>query len=208
VQRLRGDAVAAEASFLKSIALDGSSPDARVALAQLYFDTERPSEAERQLRSALDAKPTDLEANRMLASYLVQTNHCDEAEQHWLNVAAESPDASGTIALADYYVWSGRPDDALRVLEPLMAGRDDSGVAAGRVAAIAYDRGERARAAQIVDDLLARNSSNIDALLLRARMSLEDHDVAEAREYAHRAASMAPREAAVREVLAAIGADH
>ena len=207
VQRQRGDAASAEASFLKSLDLDASSVDARVALARVYFETERPVDAERQLRSALDAHPTDLEANRILASYLVQTNQCDEAESYWLNVAAQSPDGSGTIALADYYVASGRPDDALRVLEPLMAGRDHSSDATTRVAAILYDRGERTRAAQLVDDLLVGDPSDIDALLIKARMSLGDRDIANAREFAHRAAAMAPQAAAVREVLAAIGTD-
>ena len=75
------------------------------------------------------------------------------------------------------------------------------------VAAILYDRGERAKASDVIDGLLTEEPSNVDGLVLKARMSLGDSDVAHAREYAHRAASMAPNAAAVREVLAAIDSD-
>jgi tetratricopeptide (TPR) repeat protein len=207
IQRQRGNALAAETSLLKAIALDPSSPESRVALAQIYFDTDRHAEGEQQLRSALDAKPADLEANLLFASYLTETEQCLDAEPYWLNVAAQSPDSSGVLSLADYYMSSGRPDDALRVLEPLTSKPDDGGVAKSRIAAILYDRGDRAKATQVVDDLLADQPSNVNALVLKARMSLAVQDIANARDYAHRAAEMAPRAAAVREVLAAIDSE-
>jgi tetratricopeptide (TPR) repeat protein len=207
IQRQRGNALAAEASLLKAIALDPSSSASRVALAQVYFDTDRLADGERQLRSALDTTPKDLDANLLFASYLTSTDQCVDAEPYWLNVAAESPDGSGVLSLADYYVSSGRPDDALRVLQPLTSRPKDSGVVKSRVAAILYDRGDREKATQVVDDLLAEEPSNVNALVLKARMSLAVQDIPNARGYAHRAAEMAPRAAAVREVLAALDAD-
>jgi len=210
IQRQRGNALAAEASLLKSIDLDPSSTASRVALARIYFDTDRLADGERQLRAALDGSPKDLAANRLYASYLNETDRCEDAEPYWLNVAAQSPDGSGVIALADYYMSSGRPDDALRVLQPMTVGtRPEGSLAKTRVAAILYDRGDRAKAVQAVDGLLTDEPSNVDALVLKARMSLGESDIAHAREYAHRAAEMAPRAAAVREVLSAIdgGAD-
>jgi len=208
IQRQRGNALAAEASLLKAIALDPSSSEARVTLAQLYFDTDRFADGERQLRAALESKPKDLAANKLYASFLNETDRCEDAEPYWLNVAAQSPDGSGVIALADYYMSSGRPDDALRVLQPMTVGkRDEGSLAKSRVAAILYDRGERAKASDVIDGLLTEEPSNVDGLVLKARMSLGDSDVAHAREYAHRAASMAPNAAAVREVLAAIDSD-
>jgi tetratricopeptide (TPR) repeat protein len=206
VQWQRGNADAAEASLLKSIDLDSTSTGSRVTLAELYFQTERAADGARQLRSALDVNPTDLEANRLYAGYLVGTNQCEDAEPYWKNVATQSPDGSGALALADYYMFSGRSDDALRVLEPLAAKRE-AGPAGTRVAAILYDRGDRAKAGQVVDELITTDPSNVEALVLKARISLNEHNVAQAREYAHRAATMAPRAASVREVLAAIGTD-
>jgi tetratricopeptide (TPR) repeat protein len=207
IQRQRGNALAAEASLLKALALDPSSSASRVALAQVYFDTDRLADGERELRTALDANPKDLDANLLFASYLTETEQCVDAEPYWLNVAAQSPDGSGVLSLADYYMSSGRPDDALRVLQPLTSSPKESGVAKSRVAAILYDRGDREKATRAVDDLLAEEPSNVNALVLKARMSLAVQDIPNARDYAHRAAEMAPRAAAVREVLAAIDAD-
>jgi tetratricopeptide (TPR) repeat protein len=206
VQWRRGDAAAAERALLKAIALDPASTPSRVSLARLYFDTDRPDDGASQLRAALDESPHDVDANRMYASYL-EANQCGDASPYLQDVAAQTPDGSGGLALADYYVSSGRVDDALEVLQPLAMGADAGGAARGRVAAILYDRGQRPQAAQIVDGLLKEDASNLNALLLKARMSLDVSDIADAREYAHRAAEMSPGAAAVREVLAAIGTD-
>jgi predicted Zn-dependent protease len=72
-----------------------------------------------------------------------------------------------------------------------------------RVAAIMYDRGDRAHATKLVDQVLEQHQSNVNALLLKARMSLDDNDVAKAREFAHRAAAITPDAPAVRNMLAA-----
>ena len=205
VQYQRGDATAAESSLLQAIELDRASAETHTTLAQLYFDTGRPAEGAHQLRSALEIDPDDLTANRLYASYLVETNYCADAEPYWQTLAAESKDRSGSLALADYYVWIGRPDDALRVLEPLAAGPDRGGVARARVAAILYDQGDRTAAARAVDELLAQDPG-VDGLILKARMSLNAPDMAQARDYAHRAAALAPQSPAVRDVLAAIAA--
>jgi predicted Zn-dependent protease len=82
--------------------------------------------------------------------------------------------------------------------------RDEGGAAKMRVASILYDRGDRSKAATMVDDLLEHNQSSVDGLLLKARMSLDGGDAASARELVHRAAAVAPDAPAVRDMLAAV----
>ena len=194
---------AAESSLLKAIELDASSPDSYVTLAQLYFDTGRTDDAAAQLRAALDADPNDPAANRAYASYLVETNQCSDAEPYWKNLAAQSTDGSGALALADYYVLSGRPDDALQVLRPLTV-QDGDGAVRTRMASILYDRGDHSKATGLVDEVLAHDPSNVSGLLLKARISLDQHDTARAREYAHQAAITAPEAPAVRDMLVSL----
>ena len=53
-------------------------------------------------------------------------------------------------------------------------------------------------------EILAQDQSSVAGLLLKARMALDAHDTAGAREYAHKAAAVAPEAPAVREFLAAL----
>ena len=203
VQLRRGNARAAEASLLQAIKLEPSAADARVSLGQLYLESGRAADGKQQLLAALDVAPDNLAANRTYASYLVTTEDCADAEKYWQMVAAKSPDDSGMLSLADYYVWSGRPDDALRVLAKVSS-RDHSGAATVRTASILYDRGEQSTAARMVDALLAHDQASVNGLLLKARMSLDGGDAASARELVHRAAAVAPDAPAVREMLAQV----
>jgi tetratricopeptide (TPR) repeat protein len=122
--------------------------------------------------------------------YLVDATQCSEP-------------SSGLLAIADYYMWSGRPDDAVRVLKPL-ANTDRSAAAIARVAAIVYDRGDHAEAARLIGALLVKDPSNVEGLLLQARMALNEGELHEAREFAKKAAALAPDAPAVRTVLAAM----
>ena len=201
----RGDTKGAEASLLHAIKLDPAAADARVSLAQLYLETGRGADGAKQLRAALETSPDDLAANRTYASYLVATNQCDDAEKYWQAVAAKSHDDSGVLSLADYYVWAGRSDDALRVLSELKS-KDGGGAAKVRIASILYDRGEREKAGTMVDDVLQRDQASINGLLLKARISLDGGDAAAARDYVHRAAEVAPDTPAVRDMLALVNA--
>jgi tetratricopeptide (TPR) repeat protein len=203
VERRRGDVRAAEKSLEKALALDPKSTAARVDLADLYFSGGRTADGARQLRSALAANPSDIDANRAYAAYLTQTNDCAEAEAYWQKVAAASADGSGSVALADYYVYSGRPDDALRVLQPL-ATREGNVEAKGRLAALLFDRGDREGSARVVDQLLVDEESNVNGLVLKARLSLAGDDLASARDFLHRAAAVDPNAPAVRDMMAVL----
>jgi Tfp pilus assembly protein PilF len=174
-----------------------------VALAALYVESGRIDEGERQLRTALDNSPDDPEANRAYASLLVAADRCEDAERYWLKVAAESSDDSGTLSLADYYVYSGRPDDAKRTLARLTTGRDEHGAARLRIAAIDYDRGNRTAAERLVDQVLTLDTQNLTALVLKGRLALERGDRATTLEYAKRAARVSPEAPEVQSLLTA-----
>lgn len=206
LERRRGNARAAELALRRALDLDPGSTEARVDLSSVYLETGRAGDGVRELRAALEANPADLEANRAYGSYLVANDQCELAEPYWKRVAAASPDLSGTLSLADYYVYSGRQDDALKVLNAVPAERDGDGAARTRVATILYDRGDRKRAGSIIDSVLASSQTNVAGLLLKARIAMDEGDGASARELTHRAAQMSPNDAAVRQMLARFSA--
>jgi tetratricopeptide (TPR) repeat protein len=121
----------------------------------------------------------------------------------YLHDAAECNDRpTGLLAMADYYMWRDRPEDAMRILKTLVDANDAAATA--RVAAILYDRGDRQGAAQMLDRLLARDPSNVGGLVVRARIALNNGDLEQAHEYSRRAGAIAPDSAAVRTMAAAI----
>ena len=92
------------------------------------------------------------------------------------------------------------------MLQSVPATRDGEGGARTRLASILYDRGDRAKASRIVDELLGEDQANVTGLLLKSRIALDAHDTAVAREYAHKAAQIAPTMPAVRDMLARVSA--
>src|SRR6267378_1419863 len=52
---------------------NAAAANERVSLAQMYLESGRAADGERQLLAALDAQPDNVAANRTYASYLVTT---------------------------------------------------------------------------------------------------------------------------------------
>jgi len=204
IQRQRGRYKEAEASLRHAVKLDPVQTAARISLAQLLFENGRGTEGEREIKAVLAVDPGDVDANRTYASYLVGTEQCDTSEAYFKEAAARSNQVSDWLALADFYVWSKRPDEALKVLNEIAA-RDASGEVRARMASIMYDRGDRAGAGAVVDGLVQRDPSNVSGLLLQARMALDAGDTSRARDLVNRAATIAPSSPAVRDMLAALG---
>src|SRR5262249_16291687 len=192
LQRRAGNPAEAQASFLKATKLGPKSAKARVALASLYLDTGRANEGEKQLLLALDEFPNDPDANRAYAGLLVATDRCEDAEPYWKKVSDETADPTGSLSLADYYVYTERTDDALRVLTPLTTERDEGGEARMRVASIYYDRGEKSDAERLANEVLAHEPDNTNALILKSRLAIDRGDRAAALGFARHAARVAP----------------
>jgi len=204
VQRMRGNAAAAQASLQRALDLDPSNVGARVSLSQVYLQTGRTALGAQELRNAIASDPNDVEANRAYATFLVESDKCEDAETYWQQVAANSTDTSGPIALADFYVWSHRPDAALRVLSEVPASRDGDGGVRTRLASLLYERGDKSEASALVDAVMAGDQTNVSAWLLKARIALDAGDRAAAREFTHEAMQLAPSDPAVRTMQARI----
>jgi len=199
IQRMRGRNTDAEATFRRAVSLDPTSP-ARAKLAELLFDTKRDSDAVHELRAALTTDENDVVANRAYGRYLQTTAQCDDAEAYLKRAAEHSRELPDTLSLADFYVKSGRTDDALRVLKAKETA-DPNGAIRDRIASILYDRGEHDAATKMLDDSLTRNPSDVGGLLLQARLSMDKHDTMRARDLIHRAAALAPSSPAVKTML-------
>lgn len=73
------------------------------------------------------------------------SNRAPEAEPYLKTVAEAATDAGPRIALADYYVFVNRSDEALRILEAASTEGNFFATAKSRVASIQYAEPDRRR---------------------------------------------------------------
>ncbi len=171
LQELRGNRTNAEAAFLRVVDTTRGAPAAYLALANVYLAARQIPEAEVAIRGALQRAPRDVLGNRALAALYAATGREPEAEAPLRIVADESNDATGRLALADYYVAADRPADARAVLEPLTAGRGDVYEAATlRLAGLDARAGNRDAALARVEALIVRGGASATALTARAEL--------------------------------------
>jgi tetratricopeptide (TPR) repeat protein len=170
IQLARGNHAEAEAAFRKAVETNPKSLAAHLALANFLWSSNRPQDAEGAFKQALVLDPHNLLAQRALAGFYIGRGRAPEAEPY-LKATADadtSPSAPQKFALADYYVTQNRPDDALKVLEPLAGTKETSAAAQTRIASIKYSKRDGVEAQKIISDVLKRDPKNVAALLVNA----------------------------------------
>jgi tetratricopeptide (TPR) repeat protein len=196
MQFMRGDKAQAETAFRRAIDANQKSTAARLALANFYAVTGRRPEAEAQFKAALEIDGKDILANRALAYFYVASGRAPLAEEHLKTVADVAPNNGGKLILADYYIAMRRLDDARRVLEPIATADNEAFAAAKlRLAALGVVAGDPAEASRLVDDVLAKQPANTDALIAKAELLARAGKVDESLEAARSAVSSNPQSA-------------
>ena len=71
-------------------------------------------EAEQALEDALAQQADNMQANRALGVFYMSTGRADEAEPHFQAIAKTANSSAASLALADYYIVTKRPEDATR----------------------------------------------------------------------------------------------
>jgi cellulose synthase operon protein C len=147
----------------------------RKQLARFYISQRRPDDAEKELRAITAANPKDSQAAIDLIRFLYTVKGPAAADNE-LNARIK---AGGDVfpyqlAIAEFDFDQGKPDDSFKLLAQL--GGSDSptqAITAKILAAELYLRQKNTDAAEkIVDDILAQDSRNVDALKLRASIRL------------------------------------
>jgi len=179
-EALRGRSDRAEATFRRAVEVAPKSAAAHMALANYLSATNRRDEAEKSLRTAVAVEPTHVPALRAVGWFLTVTNRAKEAEPFLVDAARLDPKPDSKILLADFYVWSGRDADAVRVLEQVTSAGSTGAVDDMRLASIFY-RTDRPRAASLVKAVLKSHPENADAQMLSAQLAFDDHKLTEAK---------------------------
>jgi Flp pilus assembly protein TadD len=176
LQVAKGDLKAAEAAFKKALALSPEAIPARLALANLAWVTGQTAEAEAHVKAALAVDPSDFLANRALSYLYLLTGRVAEAEAPLKMLAETRPEPDGWLTLADYYIVARRLEDARTLLEKIAQDPVPSAAANARLrlAYLGLWAGNRQEAQRLIDEILARDQSHVEALVARAQLLLVD----------------------------------
>ena len=169
IQILRGNRDEAQAAFEKAVATDERSVPARLALANFYWAVGRRPDAEAQLKRALEIEPRNLLTNRVLAIFYTGTGRAAEAEPYLKVVADLAAGVEGKLGLADYYLSLGNREKARSILE-LIALNDPVHFpeAKLRLAGIDAASGNLTAGLSRVEEILAKQPRNAEALIAKA----------------------------------------
>ena len=193
IEAHQGDVAAAEKALRQAVEIDPKSVLGHLALGQFLAGQQRPNEAESSFKQAYTIDPKNARAARALATFYMASNRAPEAEPYFKSLAKNSPDPAPTLELADYYVAMRRPEDAIAILTKAAARKEGGADATVRLAAIEYEQGKTAEAHKLIDDLLARNARNSQALLVKARFLMREKKLDAALARAKAAVAVAPR---------------
>jgi tetratricopeptide (TPR) repeat protein len=194
VRLAQGDRVKAKAAFEKAIEIDPKSMSARLALAYFHWSNGDLVAAEETYKNALTVEPKNPLANRAMAAFYASTKRAPMAEPY-LKTMAETGNPAAVLQAADFYIGLGRIPDASALLTPLANDPKNGGQAQVRLAAIAYDAKDRAKAHSLIDAVIAKEPRNVRALLLKAQWLTIEGKPKDALDRAQTAVKSEPRSA-------------
>ena len=152
----------------------------RYRLAQLHLFSKNVDGAEATLRQAVTANPDSVEARLALASLLAAQRSFEVADKELAAIRAKDPDNLPLLlGIAEFYDRGGQPAKAETVYREVID-KDGTGpqglTARNRIAMAQLRAGKADDASKLVDEVLAENPRDADALVMRADLALAKGD--------------------------------
>jgi tetratricopeptide (TPR) repeat protein len=175
------DAAKAEETYRRAINVNDALPLSHTEYGKFLAQMNRLDEAEAQFRRAVEVAPGDYDARFVLASFYFVNKRNDKAEESYKALAdldKNRPD--GQAMLADFYSSIDRADDAINIYRQVATRWPDYTRAHYRMGEIMIQRGDLQGATGQVEEVLSKNQRDMQALLLRARIRLQNDQPGEA----------------------------
>lgn len=170
-----GDRAKAEEVYKRAIAINERSALAHMEYGRFLVAQNRLNDAETQFRLAVEGEPQNREARLLLAGFYLSQKRLDKAEEQYKALAEMDGDRpDGRAVLADFYAATGRSDDAIRIYQEIVNRSPDYVRGRYRLSEILLQRGDIAGATTQIDEILKKNPRDTQALLVRARIKLQD----------------------------------
>jgi tetratricopeptide (TPR) repeat protein len=165
------DKVKAEETFQRAIAVNQSSGLAHTEYGKYLVQLSRLAEAESEMAKAVEVDPTNRTSRFVLASFYLVHKQFDKAEVAYKALADLDKDKpEGRAVLADFYSAVNRLDEAIAIYQQILSQSPDFIQGRYRLGEIRLMRGDTQGAMAQVNEVLAKDKQDRQALLLRARV--------------------------------------
>ena len=175
------DLDAAEAALKQALAIDPRSVETLTALGDFRVATGKPDQAEVLYKQALDIAPQNDEMYLKLANFYQRSGKWLEVEATLRKLAALRPqDEKPHIHLGDFFAWIGQRDKALASYQQAVEVSPSSLMARDKLISHYLDTGKTSDAEARVNDILGKNSKDLEGRFFDARIQLAKHHADEA----------------------------
>lgn len=171
----------AEDAIKKGVAANPNAALGYVEYGRFLEYGDRATEAEAQYSKAVAAEPNNIEAREAQAEFYLAARQYEKAEHAFVELArVQENSPESRLQLGNFYAAVGREDEALKVFNDIL--KDASGYvrARYRLSEIYLDRKENEKVNEQVEVLLSINDEDAEALMLRARVKLQENKAEEA----------------------------
>jgi putative PEP-CTERM system TPR-repeat lipoprotein len=191
----RGKKDAAERAFSRAVELQPDSAAAHLALGNFRALTGQTQAAEQSLARAVQIEPRNALVNRALANLYLATNRAGSAERPLRTVFEVVRTPRSAFDLAEYYLAVDNEAAARDILEPMLSDPHASAMANARLASLDYRGGRHDDAYRRLATVLAKDHTNLQALLVKSALLLTEGKLDEALTAASTAAERHPEAA-------------
>ncbi|MDQ3042058.1 MAG: tetratricopeptide repeat protein [Acidobacteriota bacterium] len=166
----------AEQTIQKGISVNPNYALGYLEYGRFLTFTGRAAQAEEQYKKAVEVEPANIEAREGQAEFYLAQRQFEQAEQSYKElITVEQNSPASRIKLGNFYAVVGRGEDALRIFSEIVAETPGYARARYRLGEIYLDRKENAKVTEQTDELLKLNESDTEALMLRARVRMQEN---------------------------------
>jgi tetratricopeptide (TPR) repeat protein len=166
----------AEASIQKGISVNPNAALGHIEMGRFFVFANRAGEAEAPFKKATEVEPKNFDAREAIAEYYVGQKQFEKAEiayKDLVQIQENSPETR--LELADFYANIGRKDEAIAIFNQILTETPEYVRARYRLGEIYLEQKETPRVSEQIEALLKINDKDSEALLLRARLNLQNN---------------------------------
>ena len=176
------DAAKAEETFKRALAVNFNSGLAHSEFGKFLVQANRPAEAQAEFEKAIEVEPANRNSRLVLASYYLVNKQVDKAEAAYKALAdldKERPESQAV--LGDFYSAVLRYDDSIRVYQDIVTKWPDYLNGRYRLGEILLMNGDTSGANAQITEILKKDASDRQGLILRARLRLQSRTASDAK---------------------------